>query len=186
MLKVLSGMLPALFLAGSVQAQEIVGWRQDVGGWTIAVDRTIDNSCFMIAKVDTDVLMRFQFNAAREDVQMIIANTRWDALEDGRTFPVVVTLGDGSPWEGLAQSKQWKDVLPSLVLSVSGEDRQAVAFVEQFSRIGRVRVSTDGSEIVSLSLEGTQEAVREMMACQQSMATCAAEDGTAACRDEAT
>ena len=170
MFKSIPGVLALGVLALPAQAQDTVLWQENVGGWQVNVDRTIGNSCYISAAFDSGVVVRFQFNAHRRNVQFIIGDLRWASLEAGETYAMEVAFGDRAPWEGEAVGHRWSDILPSLVLSVPAENERAAAFLAEFANTSGIRVSYDGTEIANLSLAGANDAVSEMLACQRVMA----------------
>lgn len=169
MLKIVFGAVLAVGAANSALAQDIVTWKENIQGWRIVVDRTIEDSCFIISEFEDDVLLRFQFNVSQQTVQLIVASLSWDSLENGEDYDLEVTFGDLDAWSGMAKGHRWNDILPSLVLSVPMEDRQASEFMEEFTGRESVRISHNGSEIAHLALEGTDEAVASMLDCQATM-----------------
>lgn len=169
MLKIASGAVFALLMAGTANAQDTVTWKDDVQGWSVAIDRTINDSCFIISGFEDDLFLRFQFNATRKSVEFIVASVRWDSLQNGEDYNVEVAFGDLDAWEGSATGHRWNDILPSLVLSVPIADQQASHFMKEFTATGSVRVSHDGDEIAHLALSGADEAIASMLDCQAAM-----------------
>ena len=178
MLKIAYGAVFALLTAGSATAQETVTWEDNIQGWTVVIDRTIEDSCFIISGFENEMLLRFQFNATQKNVQFIVASTDWNSLKNGQTYDLEVAFGDQNPWSGLAKGHRWNDILPSLILSVPVEKRQASDFMREFTAMDSVRISHAGAEIAHLALTGAGEAVESMLACQASMSS-AAEKPTA-------
>ena len=170
MLKIPYGALCALLVAGAAAAQDTVTWEKNIQGWTVVIDRTIENSCFIISGFDNEMLLRFQFNTTQKNVQFIVANAQWDSLENGQEYDLEVAFGDQPPWTGLAKGHRWNDLLPSLILSVPVEDRKASSFMREFTATDTVKISHAGTEIAHLALTGAGEAVDSMLACQASMA----------------
>ncbi len=169
MLKIAFGTVLALAAANAAVAQDIVTWKENIQGWRIVVDRTIEDSCFIISEFEDDVLLRFQFNVSQQNVQFIVASLLWDTLETGEEYDLDVTFGEFDTWSGVATGHRWNDILPSLVLSVPVEDRQASEFIKEFTEKRSVRIAHNGSEIAHLALSGTNEAVASMLDCQASM-----------------
>lgn len=169
MLKIATGAAFALLTASVAMAQDTVTWKDDIQGWSVAIDRTIDDSCFIISDFEDDLFLRFQFNAAQHNVQFIIASIRWDSLKTGEDYDMEIAFGDQDAWTGTAVGHRWNDILPSLVMSVPVEDHQASNFMHEFTAMGSVSVSYDGSEIANLALAGAAEAVASMMDCQTAM-----------------
>lgn len=159
----------ALVSTGAAVAQDTVVWKQNVEGWSVVIDRTIDDSCFIISGFDNDVFLRFQFNATQQNVQFIVANIHWDSLQNGQDYDMEVVFGDQDSWSGMAKGHRWNDILPSLVLSVPIEDQQASNFMKQFTAMNSVSISHEGAEIAQLALAGTEAAVASMLNCQASM-----------------
>jgi hypothetical protein len=168
-LKYLCGAAFALLPAAESLAQDSVVWQENIQGWSVAVDRTIDNSCYIVSGFEDDVFLRFQFNATRDNVQFIVANINWESLKSGGNYDVAVAFGDLDAWAGTAKGHRWNDILPSLVLSVPIEDQQASHFMRQFAETDTVKVSHGGSEIANLDLNGVEEAVASMLNCQSAM-----------------
>jgi len=169
MLKSVMSAVLALGAATTAMAQDIVTWNDNIGGWRIVVDRTIDDSCFIISEFEDNVLLRFQYNVAQQSVQFIVASVLWDSLKTGEDYDLEVTFGDFDTWFGMAKGHRWNDVLPSLVLSVPVEDQQASEFMKEFTSKNAVRISHNGDEIANLDLAGTHEAVASMLDCQATM-----------------
>lgn len=159
----------AILLGSSVAAQDAVTWKDDVQGWRVAIDRTIENSCFIISSFANEQFLRLQVNAVQEKVQFIIADTAWATLETGEDYEVEVAFDNLESWPKTAQGHRWKDVLPSLVLSFPFADQSTPAFMKDFTDNGSLRLFYDGSEIANLALSGTQKAVESMLECQAEM-----------------
>ncbi|MEM8802854.1 MAG: hypothetical protein AAGF55_10005, partial [Pseudomonadota bacterium] len=80
MLKITLSSVLAL-AASSAFAQDTVMWNEDIRGWSVAIDRTIEDSCFIISGFEDQLFLRLQFNAQQQNVQFIVANVAWESLE---------------------------------------------------------------------------------------------------------
>ena len=169
MLKIAIGAVFALASTGVAVAQDTVTWKENIHGWGVVVDRTIDNSCFIISDFDDQLFLRFQFNATQQNVQFIVANIQWESLQSGEDYEMEVAFGDLEAWSGMAKGHRWNDILPSLVLSVPIADQQASHFMKEFTAMDSVRISHNGSELATLALAGADEAVASMLDCQAAM-----------------
>ena len=169
MFKSAIGLMCALATASPVFAEDTVTWQDDVEGWSVAIDRTIDDSCFIISGFDNDMFLRFQFNATQQNVQLIVASIEWDSLKTGEDYDLEVAFGDLDSWTGTAKGHRWSDILPSLVLSVPFADKQASHFMREFTATDTISITHDGSEIANLALAGADEAIASMMECQATM-----------------
>ena len=170
MLKIISGAVCALCLASTANAQDTVTWKDNIQGWTVVIDRTIENSCFIISGFEDELLLRFQFNAVQQNVQFIVANINWDSLQNGEEYDMEVAFGNRDSWSSTAKGHRWNDILPSLVMSVPVANQQASNFMKEFTDVGSVRISHEGSEIANVALAGASEAVASMLDCQAAMA----------------
>lgn len=179
MLKIVFGAVFALATAGVATAQETVTWNDDVQGWNVAIDRTINDSCFIISGFSNEQFVRFQFNTTQQNVQLIVADIHWDALENGKDYDIEVAFGGLDAWSGTAKGHRWSDILPSLVLSVPMADEKASHFMKEMTEMEALSISYDGAEIANLALTGAEEAIASMLACQAAMSEAKKMQGTA-------
>ncbi len=169
MIRTILAALCALFAANAAFSQETVTWSDNVAGWKVNVDRTIGDSCFIIAAFENDYVVRFQFNNRQKNVQFIIGSLLWGSLEEGASYDMEVAFGERPAWSGEGVGYRWNDILPTLVLSVPVEGEKASHFIDEFAGMPEVRVTSEGLEIAKLALSGADQAVAEMMACQATM-----------------
>lgn len=154
---------------GGATAQDVVTWNDDVSGWTVAVDRTLNDGCFALACFDGGTCLRLQLNAANERVIFFAMNDNWQSLETGKLYDIEVKFGTLAPWTGMASVHRFSNGLPSLVLNVPFEEERAFNFIDEFMRMTGVRISYSGSVIANLSLRGTYAAMEEVFNCQRTM-----------------
>ena len=157
------------FSAGPSLAQDTVIWESDLNGWEVAVDRTINNSCFLLAGFANDFVLRLQVNKQQQNVQFIVGNIRWSSLKVGESYPISVAFGDATPWEGEGIGHEWSSILPSLVLSVPSDGDLAAHFLDEFAAQDVARVTFEGKEIANLSLADSAPAVNSLMDCVAAM-----------------
>ncbi len=150
-------------------SQDVVAWQENVRGWSVVVDRTIDNSCFIISELEDNFFVRFQYNAVQQSVQVIVASTNWSSLKTDKTYDLEVSFGEDNTWPTKARGYRWNDVLPSLILSFPVENQQAPTFMRDFTTSAYMRISFEGSDIADLPLIGAHEAVASMLECQVAM-----------------
>lgn len=170
MLKITSGVVGALCLTSAANAQDTVTWKDNIQGWTVVIDRTIENSCFIVSGFEDELLLRFQFNAVQQNVQFIVANVNWESLQSGQDYDMEVAFGNRDSWSSTAKGYRWNDILPSLVMSVPVANQQASNFMKEFTAVGSVRILHEGSEIANIALAGADEAIASMLDCQAAMA----------------
>jgi hypothetical protein len=161
--------LSAVLIAGGAAAQDAVIWEEDVNGWRVAIDRTINNSCFIFSSFENEQYLRLQFNAVQEKVQFIVANKSWDTLKSGQDYEVELSFGDVEIWAKTAKGLRWQDILPSLVLSFPVAEQKTQQFMTDFTAKANVSVLYGGAEITNLALDGAEEAVASMLECHKEM-----------------
>ncbi len=150
-------------------ADETVIWKNDVRGWDVMVDRTLENSCFIYSTFEESSFVRLQFNPVNDSVEFTVGNLNWISLESGKLYPMEVQFGSRTPWTGEGLGRWWGEDLPSLSLDVPFKDDRALEFLDEFMKMTGVRVSYENRIIANLSLRGTYAATEEMMRCQRKM-----------------
>jgi hypothetical protein len=172
---VLAGALS--FSAGAGFAEESPIWKEDVRGWTIAVDTTIGNGCFMYSSYEGDTYLRIQLNPEIDALQFIIGDLDWRSIEPGKLYPMEVQFGSRSPWTGEGLGFWFGEGTPSLVLDVPFEGERANTFIDELMQMTSVIVGYEGRQIANLSLTGTYAAMNEVIACQVEMEASAPTSG---------
>lgn len=164
-------LLISALVSGEVQAaDETVLWKEDVRGWTIKVDRTTDNGCFMFASYEGGSILRAQFDMNDGTFDFFIGNSDWRSIEYGKSYDTSLQFGSRKPWKGEAEGYWFGSETPALLFSLSfGDEGSAVTFIEEFMETTSLRVRYEGKQIANLSLKGTYAAMQEMFSCQQAM-----------------
>jgi hypothetical protein len=165
--------VPFLFLlafASAVPADEAVVWKENVRGWTIKVDRSLSNSCFMYAAFDAGGVLRAQFNVQQSNFQLMIGDEDWRSIEHGKIYPIEVEFGNRGAWTGDAVGFEFSEGgWRTLVFSVPLEGDRAFEFIREMQQERFVTVDYENSEIMRLSLSGTFAALEELKVCQVTM-----------------
>ncbi|SDX97966.1 hypothetical protein [Roseicitreum antarcticum] len=155
--------MSSLFLSSASHA-DVAVWKENVGGWDIFVDRTVDDACFMIGLFESGTFIRLQVEMAAPGITFYIGNEEWQSIEHGKAYDMSVQFGSRTPWTGEAYGFLW-DGLPSTGMFVSFANGRADRFLEEFRRMPGVRVRYQGSQIASISLRGSFQAVGELYDC---------------------
>lgn len=158
-----------MILGGPVFSQEAITWKDSVKGWTIKVDRSLGDACFMLTSYEGGAAIRAQFNMKEDIFQFIVIDGAWQSLESGKLYDIKVQFGTLDPWTGLASAYRFGEELPALVFDVSFEGGKAELFIEELMRMTGVRIYYAGDVIANLSLSGTYAAMQEVIACQSAM-----------------
>lgn len=161
--------IAAAIFASKAEAEEVVTWREDVSGWAIIVDRTLNDGCFAVLCFEGGTCLRIQLNVPGEQVKFFVGNDDWQSLEVGKLYDLEVRFGSRPPWTGRASVNRFSPGMPSLVMNVPFDDDRAWNFIDEFMRMTGVRISYSGNVIAHLSLSGTYAAMQEVFKCQAAM-----------------
>lgn len=169
-IKYMSGLaLCAVFSTTIANAQEAVTWEENVQGWRVAIDRTINNSCFIFSSFGKEQYVRLQLNSVQQKVQLIVASLDWASLKTGEDYNVELFLDDIKGSAQTAKGHRWKDILPSLVLSYPFAEKDTSLFMKDFSTTDKIRLTYGGAEIANLDMKGADQAIAAMLECQAEM-----------------
>lgn len=147
---------------------DVITWKDDVKGWYIAVDRTINNSCFMFSSYEGGTFLRFQFDRQNDVMEFIVGNDKWQSLEEGKFYDLQVQFGNETAWSGKAVSWHFAGT-PSLSFPIPFSDNKAPTFIEELRRNSGVNISYQGRFVEGLKLTGSFAAVTELVNCQSAM-----------------
>jgi hypothetical protein len=153
---VLCGMISA------ASAEDSATWGV-VRGWTIGVDRTIGNGCFIYAPFEDGLFFRLGFNPNEDNAYVVFGNTAWRSIEVGRIYPLELQMGRKPKWSGKATGSRLNE-LPALIVT-SDDDN----FVVEIASQNYLRAWFGSNEIANISLKGTMAAIQEMIKCQKAM-----------------
>ena len=138
--------------------------------WTIRVDHTAGNGCFMDATYPTsNTYLRIGIdNRGAPQAYMMIANPKWTSSEQGKLYSLDVKFDDGqtATWKGQATLI---GKTPTLV--VDFDPARAIGdTLYVFGVQTGFRLFYEGREIASLRLNGTAKAAVETYRCQKAQA----------------
>ena len=152
----------------SVQANTIK--YSTVGAWTIAVDPTMGNGCFLITNFVGGASIRIGFdmrNSTAIDVYTILGSVKWRSIEYGKNYPIRIRFGNQPAWAGNAtgfsfnppQNQTW---LRMAIIRKTGFD-----FVSDFMKERFVAVDYNRREILRLNLKDSYAAGLKLIECQK-------------------
>jgi hypothetical protein len=154
--------LAAAMMAAPALAQDTTDWGQ-VGDWLIAVDSTLDNSCFALNEYDDGTVMRIGLDLSADDDRWYImfGNDRWASIEDGGEYDVALQFDREAEWTAVASGVNMGGDVNFLY--VFGSD---IDFFDEFVRKNALTLFYDGESIAKLSLAGSARATAAMLDCQ--------------------
>lgn len=150
-------------LLAPVAAQsETIPWKE-IAGWTVRMDPSTGNACYVTTAYEDGTVLRLGFEFSDNDrlLYFSLGNSKWKSLEDGKEYPVRIQFDSETPWDAKA-SAITVDSFTHLKVNTRNAD-----FVTEFSKKLVIRAFHGSKQIVSLRLRGSSKAIDEMLACQQ-------------------
>lgn len=139
-------------------------WKE-VGHWSVWVDRTLGNACFIATEFEDFTILRVGFLGAAYNAPAYVAvgNENWKSLEAGKDYELVIQMDRREPWR--AEASVLKDEKIPFLIAEAGE----VEFFREFMRKHSLTISYKGNVVVSLDLKGSAAAMQEMLRCQETL-----------------
>ncbi len=172
LLSALAGLALAALAGIPAVAQDTRNWGQ-VGGWTIAVDPTLNNSCFALNEYDDGTVLRIGLDMSDPGGRWYImfGNDAWRSIEEGGDYDVSLQFDREAEWTAIASGINMGG--ETNFLYVFGSD---VDFFDEFIRKNTLTLSYDGQYIAKVSLAGSARATGVMLDCQDHQVTTPAAD----------
>lgn len=134
----------------------------EVAHWTVAVDRTLNEGCFLSSRFTNNTAFRIGIDSTRErQYYILLGNPAWASLKKGASYNLTFKFDDKSPWEA---ESQVVEVGGGLFLMVYFTDS---AFWDEFVRFNGLRVYKDGVYVTGITLAKTRAAFEELVSCQK-------------------
>lgn len=158
MKKFFASLLLSLAAASPVMALDLVQWGT-AGAWVILKDPNKDNACLAQAELSDGTLVRIGLEDKGKKGFLGTFNAGWKEFKIDRKYPVSYTLDDAS-FEGEAWGKEVNG-LPGAQVSYENVD-----FLVDLAKKRVLTFSYEGAEVVKIDLTGSDEAIKQMLACQ--------------------
>lgn len=140
-------------------AQDTLQDYAEAGGWTIAIDPTLNNGCLMMSEFEDSSVVRIGFDMAADSGYVLSANPGWDDIEEGKTYPITIKLDD-APFNGEATGTSI-DGLPAADILFDSPD-----FFTALMDARSLSLSHGENEVMLIDISGSTEAVVKMIECQ--------------------
>ncbi|MGI6856310.1 hypothetical protein [Mesorhizobium sp. 1B3] len=143
--------------------QSVAFWKS-VGHWTVWVDRTVENGCFIATAFEDSTVLRLGFVGIDRNLFAYIGvgNEQWKSLEEGKDYELVIQMDGRNPWRAEASVMKIGGKVPFLVAEASEAE-----FFKEFMRKHSLTISYKGTVVVTLDLKGSAAAMRELLTCQE-------------------
>lgn len=134
------------------------------GQWTIAVDRTLGNGCFLMTGYVDGTGFRIGFSQLSQDFYFFFGNDAWRSLRHGEQYDIVLRFNNVvDDWNVRAETMVFPAGDTVYLASTIGEPD----FLAQFMRAQYMNVLYRNRQIVSLDLRGAGPALTELARCQE-------------------
>ncbi|MEZ2128876.1 MULTISPECIES: hypothetical protein [unclassified Sinorhizobium] len=164
MKRVSAFVIMSILCAAPAHAVETIPWK-DVGGWSVLLDPSLGNACFVstVYEGGTTLRLGFDFSNAQRSIYLALGNPNWKSLEPGKDYPLKIQF-DGNPlWDATARALTFSG---TNFLSVVTSDPN---FADEFSRKLAMRATFNGKQVAALRLKGSARAIDEMINCQKAV-----------------
>jgi hypothetical protein len=150
----------AIMVVGAVpaMAQDLIPYGE-AAGWDISVDPTVGNGCVMHSEFDDGSAVRIGFDMTQDQGYITSMNAAWGDIVEGQAYPISIAL-DGNSFEGEATGIVIDDLPGADVLFVNPD------FFTGLIEAKSLVLSHDGTEVMSLDISGSGEAIGALITCQ--------------------
>jgi hypothetical protein len=137
-----------------------------VGFWRIAVDHTLDNSCFAIGDWSSGTSLRIGINLRRQGrIFVMVGNPRWASLIGDNAYPLRIQIDGSRSWD-----------VDMTVIALSAEEKylftdaddMGPGFWDSLFVAERIDIFYAGARVDSLNTPGLSNLLSEIERCQQS------------------
>lgn len=137
-------------------------WKK-VGSWSVIVDHTLHDGCFLFATFDNETVFRVGVNRqAGRHYYVMFANPDWTSLQVGKEYDVQFRFGGNSPWDVPTTAKDMGENTIFLWANFSDS-----AFWDEFATSDSLSVTREGKPVTQLHLTDSKAAFDELVTCQK-------------------
>ena len=140
-----------------------------VGSWTIGLDRTMGNGCFVLATFEGGSNFRLGFDMRDDPVgfYVIFGNVKWRSVEYGKTYRIQLRFGDEEAWEGDATGFSFDPPENQHWLIINFSAQNGLELANEFMRELFVVVHYNKKQILRLKLKNSYQAGLQLIECQK-------------------
>ena len=133
-----------------------------VGEWSL---ERAPEGCMVYATTGRGSVLSVSALAGRDSLSFLVQNKSWSSLQEG-THALQVAFDSGGTWpvEAVARNDIDSDG-PGLLFAVKPASGEREDFVDQFAEARGMRITSNGRQIDSLALSGSQEAMGALAQC---------------------
>ena len=161
----------AFLIALINQAQSADTFEYSTAGvWTVAVDPTMGNGCFVLTNFEGGASFRLGFdvrNSSDIDLYVILGSIKWQSIEYGKNYSIKMRFGDQIAWEGNAVGFSFDPPNNQTWIRLLITHQTAADFVEEFMREKILSLDYKKKEILRLNLKDSFQAGLQLLECQK-------------------
>jgi hypothetical protein len=133
----------------------------NVGDWSILVDRSLGNGCFMISSYTRGTYLRIGIdNTNNKNGYVMIGNEAWQSIEAGKEYKLSLEFNDETPWIGTFRAITMGDV------TVLFNPFNKPEFLREVGAKQKLTILYDDKVVTTLPLTGSYAAVQSLIECQ--------------------
>lgn len=149
------------------KAEEPIYWGE-FDGWSVLSLPAFDYGCTIRSSFYADgTLLFFGFDRREGNIYLSILNRDWASLKDGDLYKMIINYKPKGIWEGTAEVYNLDGDIGQLVMTVNDSD--ALDFVQEFALKEAIKFTINQYELANLSLKGSNNAVLELIKCQDAV-----------------
>ena len=135
-------------------------WKE-VDPWTVYVDPSLDQGCFLVASFQRDTVLRVGVNRSSGGYYVVFGNPAWQSLKTGQSYAVQFRFGSYSPWD-----------VPTIGVNMGGTVFLKSTFNDgnfwkEFASSATLDISRNNQTVTQLTLTGARQAFDELVNCQK-------------------
>lgn len=144
-----------------VRKGETTVWSRSTD-WTILVDHTLDNSCYIVRTFADGTLFRIGFDVKNDNGHyFLIGNRNWTSLKVGTNYPIKVQFDNEGAWEA---NSEGIDLGGTTMLHAKFDDN---VFWAELATAEMVTFSRNGKAFGQFRLGDSSTAIDQVIACQK-------------------
>lgn len=136
-------------------------WGQ-VADWTIAIDNTLSNGCFMFGQWNNGTVFRVGVDRRANGYYILFSNPDWKSLKLGEKYDLQFKFDSNSPWTGPTSVIDMGDNSHFLYATFADS-----AFWTEFTNSGELDITRDGKVVTEMKLPAAKAAFNELVTCQR-------------------
>ena len=145
------------------RAQRDVSLWADLETWSVHVDHTLNQSCFMGSKFPNGTHLRIGYSGFKENPFYFLAyNENWSSLKEGQNYELTVTFDKAGDWDMPVTVVRINDG----TLALAGKFSDA-SFLSDVGVSTYVGIKRGNSNVVTVNLLGSYKAVTSLIDCQE-------------------